>query len=161
MRRATPPALLLLLAAACTPPAGEPAATVDVAAGEQAVAAFWAAFSEAEVAENVNVLAGMYMEQAVIDVKGFAPIMGRAALTEIMTQMTQGADISRFEVTPEYTNVVSAHQVHQAGSYVEDVSREGTAATEFGRYAMSLVQEADGQWRIAYLMAFTDSTVTR
>jgi hypothetical protein len=30
---------------------------------------------------------------------------------------------------------------------------------EYGRYASAAAKEADGQWRLGYLMAFTDSTV--
>lgn len=157
MRR---PAALLLLLAACTPPAASPP-PVDTAAGEAAIAAFWTAYTEAALAENTAALTGMYTEAAAVDVKGVAPVRGRAAIGELYGQMAQGADIQALTITPQYTHVVSAHQVHQAGAYAETVMRAGVAATEYGRYAMSLVHDTDGQWRIAYIMAFTDSTATR
>jgi len=33
--------------------------------------------------------------------------------------------------------------------------------TDYGRYAVAVVKDADGQWRWAYLMAMVDSTVTK
>lgn len=160
MRHRTFPTLLLLLAGACTPPAGEPAATVDVAAGEQAAATFWAAFTAAELAMDTAAVANMYHEAVQIDVKGMSPVMGRSALNDLMRQMWQGVAIQSFEITPQYTNVVSNDLVHQAGSYVESLTRDGTAATEHGRFAAAIGRDTDGQWRIMYLMAMTDSTVT-
>lgn len=161
MRHTTVPALLLLLAGACTPPAGEPAATVDVAAGEQAAAAFWAAFTAAERAMDADAVANMYHEAVQIDVKGAAPIMGRAALLDFIRQAWQGMTINTLDITPQYTNVVTNDLVHQAGSYTESLTRDGAAATEYGRFASALGRDTDGQWRIMYLMAMTDSTVAR
>jgi len=160
MRRLTRGLPALALAAACAQPAPAPPA-VDIAAGEQAIAAYWTAYTDAAITENVDAAMALFTENPLLDAKGMPPIMGREALDAALRPIWQDVDIQSFEVTPGYTHVVSNDLVHQAGSFIESFEREGSTAVEFGRYAMALERGADGQWRAGYLMAFADSMVSR
>jgi hypothetical protein len=43
---------------------------------------------------------------------------------------------------------------------VEAYTAGGKNLVDHGRYAAAVGKDPDGQWRVMYLMAFTDSTVT-
>ena len=156
---------MVALAVGCTPAAEAPP-PVDAAAHEAAAAALWSSYRDADLAGNVEGVMALYSDLATVDIKGFPP-MDKAALTKLAGELFTTTRISEFSLTPEYTHVVGEGLVHQAGRYSEATVPTGEAAatgkpmTEYGRFAGAIGREADGQWRIMYLMAFTDSTVTR
>ncbi|MEK6689435.1 MAG: hypothetical protein AABZ01_13380 [Gemmatimonadota bacterium] len=156
---------MVALAVGCTPAAEAPP-PVDATAHEAAAAALWPRYGDAVLAANLEGVMTLYSDMATVDVKGFPP-MDKPALMKLLGELFATTRTTEFTVTPEYTHVVGEGLVHQAGRYREATVPTGEAAatgkpmTEYGRFAGALVREADGQWRIMYLMAFTDSTVTR
>ncbi len=155
----------MALAVGCAPAAEAPP-PVDTTAHEAAAAALWSSYGDAVLAGNLEGVLTLYSDLATVDVKGFPP-MDKPALTKLLGELFATARTTEFTVTPEYTHVVGEGLVHQAGRYREATVPTGEAAatgkpmTEYGRFATAIGRGTDGQWRIMYLMAFTDSTVTR
>ncbi len=155
----------MALAVGCTPAAEAPP-PMDTAAHEAAASALWSSYGDAVLATNLEGVMALYSDLATVDVKGFPP-MDKPALTKLLGELFTTTRTTEFSVTPEYTHVVGEGLVHHAGRYREATVPTGNPAatgkpmTEYGRFAGALVREPDGQWRIMYLMAFTDSTVAR
>jgi hypothetical protein len=56
---------------------------------------------------------------------------------------------------------IETHHAFESGSYEETwIDPLGSRITEFGRYTMNYVREADGQWRISRRSGFSDVTAT-
>lgn len=155
----------MALAVGCTPAAEAPP-PVDVAAHEAAAAALWSSYRDADLAGNVEGVMALYSDLATVDVKGLPP-MDKSALSKLLGELFTTTRIAEFSLTPEYTHVVGEGLVHQAGRYrdasvpIGEAGTSGKPMTEYGRFASAIVREADGHWRIMYLMEFADSTVTR
>jgi hypothetical protein len=88
-------------------------------------------------------------------------MIGRAAIDSTLRPMYAMRDYTSLVITPAGTTVLSNVLVYQRGTYTESYIEKKKSSTEYGRYATGLVKEADGQWRITYMMAFPDSTVQR
>jgi ketosteroid isomerase-like protein len=158
---------LLALAAvvgACAKKAEETAAAppaVDSAAVRTAIADAWQRWIAADTAGNVAALAAMWGDSARADIRGMPPIMGRAAAQAAFETMLKEGKINAESVTPDMTIPIANDLVYQNGNYTETVTTKGKTATEYGRYALALHKDTDGQWRWAYVMAFADSTVPK
>lgn len=162
------PGTLLLAAtlAACAPKeAPAPAAAapaVDTAAVVAGVADLWTKWAVADTAENLAAMMTLMTEDGRIDVKGMAPMMGRAAAQAAMTELYGQVNYLEASATPGFTVAISNELAHQMGTYLERYTMKGKKGemTDFGRYAAALVKSPDGQWRWAYFMVMVDSTVT-
>ena len=158
---------LLALAAAlgaCAKKAEETAATppaVDSAAARAAIADAWQRWIAADTAGNVAALVAMWGDSARADIRGMPPIMGRAAAQAFFESAFKDSKVNAESVTPDMTVPVSNDLVYQNGNYVETMTTKGKTSTDYGRYALALHKDADGQWRWAYVMAFADSTVPK
>lgn len=158
---------LLALAAvvgACAKKAEETAAAppaVDSAAVRAAIADAWQRWIAADTAGNVAALAAMWGDSARADIRGMPPIMGRAAAQAFFQTMFKDGKVNAESVTPDMTIPISNELVYQNGDYTETVTTKGKTSTEYGRYALALHKDADGQWRWAGVMAFADSTVPK
>lgn len=156
--------LSLSVLLACAPPAEEPPAAlaVDTVAVEQGVADLWNRVVHADTSGDAATMAGLYTETARVDVRGFPPIIGRAAIDTTLRAVFAEYDYTDMRITPSTTVVVSNELAYQGGDYVESYTQKGKAAmTDYGRYGTSVMKGADGQWRFAYFIGFTDSTVAK
>lgn len=158
-------ALLGALVLACAQPAPEaPAApAVDTTAAVAAIGDLWTRWSAADTAGDVAALAGMVTENFIMDAMGIPATVGREAARAVWEPMATEIDYSASAITPDKTVVVSNELAHQAGTFTSTFTAKGKKGTmtEYGRYIAAVVKEADGQWRAAYVMAMTDSTITK
>jgi len=149
--------------AACTKPADQQAAApaVDSAAVTAAAISFWQRYGQAVLANDTTAIMGFVDDSVRIDARGMPPLIGKAAVQAQFSPIWKVTKYTAFTVTPDMTIPVSNEMVYQNGSYVEAMTANGKATTDYGRYASALVKGADGQWRVGYIMAFTDSTVAK
>jgi uncharacterized protein (TIGR02246 family) len=141
------------------PPPGPP--PIDEAAAKQGAEALWASTIAADTAGNADALLANFTDKVRVDVQGFHPLIGRAAVDSVIRPMLATRKVVSYEYSPNTTIVVSNDQVLQGGTFVETYVMKKKTSVEYGRYASSIVKDADGQWRFAYYMGFADSTVAR
>jgi ketosteroid isomerase-like protein len=149
-------------AVACAQPPAPPVAAapaVDTAAVVQAMATLTQRVDSAEVAGSASGYAAAYSESGRIDYPGFAPLIVRGAIEKAAAEFFAERDYTSVTQTPDLSIVVSNSLGYQSGRYVGAYAIKGKKMVEYGRYASAAAKEADGQWRLGYLMAFTDSTV--
>jgi uncharacterized protein (TIGR02246 family) len=154
---------LALALAACTKPAEQTAAAapaVDSVAVKAAVADLWQRWITADTAGNVEALAAMIADSARLDLRGMPPFLGRAAWKASAEAAMKGMDVTAMTITPEMTMAISNELAYETGNFVEAYTAGGKRMAEHGRYATAVQKGADGQWRVGYIMAFADSTVT-
>jgi ketosteroid isomerase-like protein len=94
-----------------------------------------------------------------IDAKGLPPVVGKAGWAAAFESMMKTTKTDSEVITPETTTAISNELAYQTGDYVEVTTTAGKSQTEYGRYAAAIRKDADGQWRLAYIMAFADSTI--
>lgn len=155
-------ALAVAAALACAPPATEQAVAppaVDSAGVTQAVEDLWSRYIAADTAGNVDAVLALYSETARLDAPGVPPAVGRAAIDSVARAMTASRDLNSLMIHTAATYVAGNEMAYTRGTYMETYTANQKTATDYGRYASAVVKGADGQWRIQYLMAFTDSTV--
>lgn len=147
--------------AACTKPAPEQAAApaIDSAAVTTAATDFWQRYSQAVLANDTTAIMGFIDDSVRIDARGMPPLIGKAAVQAQFSPIWKVTKYTAFTVTPDMTIPVSNELVYQNGSYIEGMTANGKATTDYGRYATALVKGSDGQWRVGYIMAFADSIV--
>lgn len=153
---------VLLALGACAPPA-PPAAAVatppDTAAIRAELDQLWAAYGAADTAGDVATLAGFYTENARIDFMGGPPIVGLEAITSTLQAIFATNKYSGLGVVPERTTARESTTAYQVGRWWESYTVKGKRQqTDYGRYAAAYTKGADGRWRAAYFMGFTDST---
>ena len=85
--------------------------------------------------------------------------LGKEAVAAAFMPVLRQTKYTDFNVTPDLTIPVSNDMVYQNGNYMEAATSGGKSQTEYGRYAAAIVKGADGQWRLGYIMAFSDSIV--
>jgi uncharacterized protein (TIGR02246 family) len=154
-----------LALAGCTKPAERQAApaqpALDTAAVISQVSNFWQRYIIADTTGNLEAITTMWDDSVRADVRGAPVLLGRAAVRAFIEPIFKTTKYTSMEVTPDMTIPVHNGMAYQNGSYVESSTTAGKSATDYGRYAMALVRGADGQWRIGYLMAFSDSIVSK
>jgi len=150
-----------LVVAACAPPANQApaAAPVDSAAVTAGVADLWQRRVAANTSGNAAALAELVGDSARLDMRGAPPMMGRDALRAFAEAVYRTTKYGSMTITSDMTIPVSNELVYQTGNYTEVATAGGTSNRDHGRYASAVRKDADGQWRVAYLMAFADSTV--
>jgi len=162
VRRAFPGFAFLVGLAACAPKAEQQAAAapaIDSAAVRSATAAFWQRWAAADTAGDVAALRAMVGDSARLDVRGLPPMLGRAAFAAALEPMLKAMKVVSEVITPEMTTAISNELAYETGNYTEQTVTDGKAAMNYGRYAGALARYPDGQWRIAYIMVFSDSIV--
>jgi len=155
-------ALLGGLAAGCAPkePPPPPAApAVDSTGVRNAVDAMWKQWVAADTAGNIPAMAGLVSDSIRIDAKGQPTIVGKAAWQSFASAMVKGVSIDSEVITPDVTIAVSNDLAYQNGNYTEQTVRDKKKTTDYGRYAAAIAKDADGVWRVRYIMSFSDSTV--
>jgi uncharacterized protein (TIGR02246 family) len=153
---------LALAIAACAKPAEQTAAApvVDSATVKAAVADLWQRWVAADTAGNLEALAAMIADSARLDLRGMPPFLGRAAWKASAETAMKTMDVTAMTITPEMTEAISNELAYETGNYVEAYTMGKQRMVNYGRYATAVQKEADGQWRVGYIMAFADSTVT-
>lgn len=152
-----------LAIAACAKPADQAAmapAVVDSAVVKAAVADIWTRWTAADIEGNVEALAALVGDSARLDFRGFPPIMGRAAFKVFAEGAVKATDITSLSIAPEMTIPISNELAYETGDYTEGHTTSGKKLTDYGRYAAAVGKDADGQWRVMYIMVFADSTTT-
>lgn len=153
---------LMAVLAGCAPPAERVAAApaVDTAATKAAVADLWRRWEAADVAGDVAALADMVADSVQLDMRGFPRLVTRAAWAAAAEAATKEVDATSMMIMPEQTTVVSNELVYEFGSFMEGSTVKGKKLMDYGRYATAVRKFPDGKWRTAYLIGFSDSTVT-
>ncbi|HLG05663.1 MAG TPA: hypothetical protein VI383_05910 [Gemmatimonadales bacterium] len=161
VRRAVYGIPFALWVAACAPPADRAAAApaVDSTAVVAAAADLWQRWIAADTAGNFAALAEMVGDSIRVDVRGMPPMIGREAWRSASETMFKSMKVTSMTVIPDLTIPVSNELVYQTGTYAEGSTTGGKSAVDHGRYALAIRKYPDGQWRFAYVMAFSDSTV--
>lgn len=161
-RRAFASLALALPVAACAKPADQVAAApaaVDSAAVRAGVADLWQRWVTADTAGNIDALVAMVSDSVRIDMRGMPPMLGRAAWKAMAEAGYKTTKYTSMSITPGMTFPVSNELAYEYGNYTEGSSTGGKSMMDYGRYATALRKDTDGQWRIAYIMVFADSTV--
>lgn len=153
---------LPLVLAACTKPAPEPAAApaIDSAAVTAAAATFWQTYGQNVLAGDTTAWMTMVDDSIRVDSRGLPPLIGKAAVVATFMPVLRITKYTGFNVTPDMTIPISNEAVYQNGNYMEASTSGGKSQTEYGRYAVAIVKGADGQWRLGYIMSFSDSVVS-
>jgi ketosteroid isomerase-like protein len=161
-RSASSSAVFAIVLAACAPRVEDQAATpmaVDTAAVVSAATAYWPRWINAVTAGDMAAMGALLTDSVRIDTKGAPPMVGKAAWAAAFGPLMQSMKVNSEIITPEQTTAISNELAYQTGDYVEASTTAGKSSTEYGRYAAAIRKDADGQWRLAYVMAFADSTV--
>jgi ketosteroid isomerase-like protein len=86
-------------------------------------------------------------------------LLGKAAVRAFVEPIFRTTKYTAMSVTPDMTVPISNEMLYQNGSYMQTSTSGGKSAAEHGRFAVALLKGADGQWRLGYIMAFSDSVV--
>ena len=161
-RRTLSSLALTLSIAACAKPAEQTAAApaaVDSAAVTAAVADLWQRWIVADTSGNVDALVSMVTDSVRVDLRGMPPMLGRAAWKAGAEASYKAAKYTAMTIMPNMTVAVTNELAYQTGDYTEGATAAGKSTMDYGRFAGAIRKDADGQWRIAYIMVFADSTV--
>lgn len=155
------PALIL---AACAPKAEQQAGAppaVDSAAVRAAVADLWARYTTADSAGDVAAIMDFVTDSVRFDMRGMPAIVGKPAWQAAATGMYQMYKYEAIRMNPERTIAMTNDLAYERGSYHQAMTEVKTRkkTTDYGRYATAIRKDADGKWRMVYMMAFVDSTV--
>ena len=150
---------LLLPALACGPAedAGTMAA-VDTAAVQTALDSFRLRYIAAETAGDAAGLAALYDENAGIDLYGLPRLRGRANIQAAFQGMFATRKVTVFEIMPTSMEARTNSDASELGTYHTLADSSGVKLHEWGRYLVAFTKGSDGQWRLVYLIGFSDST---
>jgi len=161
LRHATFPLAALILAAACTPKAetaGGAMAAVDTAAFKTGTDSLRTRYIALRTAGDATALAGLYTEDAGIDQYGLPRLRGRAAIEAALKADYAVRNYTLLEIMPLSSEARTNTDGSEIGTYHEMSDSSGTKGHAWGRYLVAFQKEADGQWRLVYLIGFPDST---
>jgi len=129
-------------------PAGENAATVDVAAEEQAIRSEVAQWLELVKAKNAAAIADLYAEDGAVMPANVPIGKGRAAIQQTWASMmaTPGFDLT---FSPEQIIISSSGDMAlDRGTYRLTVAPGGTPQTDTGKYVV-VWRKLGGEWKAA------------
>jgi ketosteroid isomerase-like protein len=150
-------ALLAACARPETPQAAGPAA-LDTAAVRTALQALSDSYAAALVAGDVAAVTGHFTEDATAAYFGFPTTTGRANIQGIYATLLGIQKVTAAASTVGAAGSAAPGLATAGGTFHETVDSSGVTIDNWWRWASAYRQEADGQWRIAYIMAFPDST---
>ena len=155
------PIAALLLAAACTPPAEAPAAddaAVDTTAALRGLDELRNRYIALNTAGDAAGLAALYADSAGLDILGLPRLRSRSAIQAAFAADFASRKFTLTEIMPLSRNVRTENDATEIGTFHNMFTVNGAATHEWGRYIGAFMKRADGQWEIAYIMAFADST---
>jgi ketosteroid isomerase-like protein len=164
IRRLLPVLLAVSALAACAP--GDKAAVAtatkpDTAALSAELASILPPYRAAILAGDARALNALYTDSAVVELTGIPTEVGRAAImTTDSAQFAKGKP-AEWNSTVRSTVPLAPGSVAQTGSWSDmTVVKGGMKMRRAGRWIAGFLKGTDGNWRINYLMAMTDSTTT-
>lgn len=148
----------LLLAAACTPKAEAPAvAAVDTAAARAGTDSLRQHYIMAQMAGDAAGIAGLYTEDATLDIYGIPRQHGRANIQTALAANYAARKYTLTQITPGSFTARTNTDASELGTYHDMHDAMGKKDHEWGRYLVGLAKGTDGMWRLTYVMAFPDS----
>ncbi|HSE52572.1 MAG TPA: hypothetical protein VLB00_10290 [Gemmatimonadales bacterium] len=155
------PIAALLLSAGCTRPAEAPAttaATVDTAAALRGLDELRNRYIALNTAGDAAGLAALYADSAGLDILGLPRLRSRSAIQAAFATDFAARKFTLTEIVPLSRNVRTETEATEIGTFHNMFTLNRAATHEWGRYIGAFAKRADGQWEIAYIMAFADST---
>ena len=152
--------LAVVLAAACSPAEHEQVAAPavpDSAATRSAIQALLDDYAVKAQAGDVAGLTNKYIEDAVLYEPAVPTISGRTGIEAAYTAIFSTTKVQSETITVSTANAPAPGLATALGTYAEVLDSSGSVRNLWGRWAASFVQGTDGNWRIAFLMAFPDS----
>jgi ketosteroid isomerase-like protein len=102
----------------------------------------------------------MVTDSVRMDMRGLPAVMGRAAWQAAATDMYKTYKYDLMSISPEMTVAVTNELAYQRGGFSQGATdMKGKKTRDYSRYAAAIRKDADGKWRLAYWMGFSDSTV--
>lgn len=163
LRRFLPALLTVATLTACAPKqeAAVPAVAPDTAALRAEIAPLGEAYRAAILAGDAAALNALYTDAAVVELTGVPTMIGRAAIMAADSAAFAMGKPSEWTSSVRSTAFLSEGRVAQTGTWSDAaVVGGGKTMRRVGRWVAGINKEADGKWRINYLMGMTDSTVT-
>jgi len=159
-RRFLPALLAIVTLAACAPKeeAAMPAVAPDTAALAAEIAPLGEAYRAAILAGDAAALNANYTDAAVVELTGVPTLMGRAAIMSRDSAAFAMGKPSEWTSAVRSTSYLSEGRVAQTGVWADAAVVGGKTMRRAGRWVAGINKEADGKWRINYLMGMTDST---
>ncbi len=159
MRYLTFSALVIAAAIGCEPRDGGMA--VDTTAARAGIDSTRTEYARLQMAGDAAAVAGLYTEDATLDLYGVPRLRGRAAIQNAL-QMNYGmGKFTLTEINPIETNVRSNTEATEYGTFHNMRDSSGVVLHEWGRFVVGLNKgAADNRWRLSYLLAFPDSVKT-
>lgn len=155
------PVAVLLLTAACTPPPDAPAAAdaaVDTTAALRGLDELRNRYIAFNTAGDAAGLAALYADSAGLDILGLPRLRSRSAIQAAFVADFAARKFTLTEIMPLSRNVRTESEATEIGTFHNMFTVNGAVTHEWGRYIGAFMKRADGQWEIAYIMAFADST---
>ncbi len=148
----------LAVSAACATNEGGTAAAVDTAAAMAGLDSTRSRYSGYQMAGDAAGLAGLYTDDATLDIYGVPRTKGRANIEAALKADFALRKFTLSQITPGGTTVRTNTDATEIGTYHDMHDVNGAVDHEWGRYVVGLQKGADGTWRLSYVMAFPDST---
>jgi len=150
----------LLLGAACTPKAPDSGAmaTVDTAAVQTGLDSVRTRYIALRTGDDAAGLAGLYTEDAGIDQYGLPRLRGRPSIEAAFKTDMAARKYTLLEIMPLNLVARTNTDASEIGTYHEMSDSSGTKGHAWGRYLVAFRKDADGMWRLIYLIGFPDST---
>ena len=130
----------------------------DTAAVRVAIAAQAQKYTTALLAGDAVTIASFFTEDARAEYAGFPSAAGRAAIQALYEGFFKTNKVKVWEDTIRQVNAPSAEIVSAGGTAHQFGDRNGKPFHAWWRYSAAYKKGADGLYRIAYIMAFPDST---
>jgi uncharacterized protein (TIGR02246 family) len=168
MRKLFPIALVTALVLACAgseatnDAAAAAAAAPDTAALRVELKAQVDAYGAAVLAGDAAALTAMYTDDATVEITAVPTLIGRAAIMAADSANFAAGKPTEWSATVRTVVPIGGGAVAQTGSWSDAwPAPGGKVARRAGRWVSSSQKGEDGKWRIGYLMAMIDSTVTK
>jgi hypothetical protein len=157
------PAAALLLAGCAPKPAEQQAAApaaVDSAAVKTGLDSLRAEYMRRFAAGDAAGIAGLYLAAGNFDFYGAPKMRGRAGIEAGLKAAFVAQKPISVDIVATATNARTNSDASEIGTYHEMDNVKGKTFHAWGRWVTSAAKDSTGAWRLAYLMAFPDSTKT-
>ena len=146
--------------AACAAPAPAPpaAAATDSAAVRAALEPYGVSYKAAVLAGDAAAVGALYTENAVVELSDTPTLVGRAAIMKNDSTTMAAVKFTDWNAPVNSTADFGGGRAAQTGTFAAMLAdKKGAKMAQAGRWVAGFMKGDDGQWRINYLMAMTDS----
>lgn len=133
----------------------------DTAALRVELASLTDAYGAAVLAGDAAALNALYTDDATVEITAVPTLTGRAAIMSADSASFAQGKPSEWSATVRSTVPIGNGNVAQTGSWSDATPMGGKTVRRAGRWISAAQKGTDGKWRISYLMAMIDSTVTK